>query len=77
MRIVVAPDSFKEALDARRVSEAIARGLVAGWPEVEVVAVPMADGGEGTVAAMVAATAGRTCTVQVAGPFPSIASTGA
>jgi len=78
MRIVVAPDSFKEALDARSVCEAIARGLEAGfagsssstgWPGVEVVSVPMADGGEGTVAAMVAATGGRICTAQVTDPL--------
>ena len=49
MKIVVAPDKFKGSLPATRVAAAIAAGLHAGRPGAEVVTIPVADGGEGTV----------------------------
>lgn len=55
MRIVIAPDSFKESMSAAAAAAAIARGVRAVVPEAECVLVPMADGGEGTTAALVAA----------------------
>lgn len=55
MRIVVAPDKFKGCATAAEVAQAIAAGLRAGRPELEVVEVPVADGGDGTVAAAVGA----------------------
>jgi glycerate kinase len=55
MKIVVAPDKFKGALPAAQVAAAIAAGLHAGRPGAEVVTIPVADGGEGTVDAAVAA----------------------
>ncbi len=55
MRIVVAPDSFKESMSAAAAAEAIARGVLSVLPEAECVLVPMADGGEGTTDALVAA----------------------
>jgi glycerate kinase len=55
MRIVVAPDKFKGSLPATQVAAAIAAGLHAGLPGAEVVTIPVADGGEGTVDAAVAA----------------------
>lgn len=69
MKVVIAPDSFKESLAAKQVAEAIALGVREASPEAECVLVPMADGGEGTVAAVVAATAGEMRYVQVAGPL--------
>ncbi|MEO0852422.1 MAG: glycerate kinase [Cyanobacteria bacterium J06648_11] len=48
MRVAIAPDSFKGCLSATEVAEAIATGLRAVWPEIEIACVPMADGGEGT-----------------------------
>ncbi|TFV91048.1 glycerate kinase [Blastococcus sp. CT_GayMR16] len=51
MRIVVAPDSFKGSLAADRAAEAIATGVARAVPTAEVVLRPVADGGEGTVAA--------------------------
>ncbi|MGE5589182.1 MAG: glycerate kinase [Bacillota bacterium] len=69
MRVVVAPDSFKGSLSAVEAAEAMAGGVRAAVPEAEVVAVPMADGGEGTVAAMVAGTGGRLVTRTVTGPL--------
>ncbi len=68
MRIVVAPDSFKESLTAIEVAEAVRRGLLRQWPDAEVVQMPLADGGEGTAAALVAATGGRWMPRTVTGP---------
>ncbi len=53
--IVVAPDSFKGSLDAPAVCAAIARGLGRVWPDADIRARPMADGGEGTLDAVLAA----------------------
>jgi glycerate kinase len=55
MRIVVAPDKFKGSLPAAAVAAAIAAGLRAVCPAAELVTIPVADGGEGTVDAAVAA----------------------
>ena len=52
MKIVIAPDSFKESLGAAAVAAALADGLRQVLPEAEIVMVPMADGGEGTLAAL-------------------------
>jgi glycerate kinase len=53
--VVVAPDSFKGSLDAPAVCEAVAAGLRRVWPQADVRARPMADGGEGTLDAVLAA----------------------
>jgi glycerate 2-kinase len=55
MKVVVAPDKFKGSLPATQVAAAIAAGLRAGQPDAELVTIPVADGGEGTVDAAVAA----------------------
>lgn len=52
-KILVAPDSFKESMSALKAGEAIARGVHAVWPEANVSIVPMADGGEGTLEALI------------------------
>lgn len=54
-RIVVAPDKFKGSLTAVEAARAIARGLARGCPGAEIVQLPVADGGDGTVDAAVAA----------------------
>jgi glycerate kinase len=59
MRIVIAPDSFKGSLAAPAVCDAVARGLVRAMPDVETLARPMADGGEGTLDAVLAAVGAR------------------
>ena len=69
MKVVVAPDSFKECLSAPAVAEAIARGLRRADGSLDVCLVPMADGGEGTVEAVVAATGGRRIQATVTGPM--------
>jgi glycerate 2-kinase len=55
MKIVIAPDKFKGSLTAAQVAAAIAAGLRAELPAVELVTIPVADGGDGTVDAAVAA----------------------
>ena len=69
MKIVVAPQSFKGSLSAREVADAIARGIRHVLADAEVVVLPMADGGEGTVDALVFATGGRTMQTEVSGPL--------
>ena len=69
MKIVIAPDSYKESLTALEVAIEIEAGFRAVFPDAEYIKLPMADGGEGTVAAMVAATAGTLVEVDVTGPL--------
>ncbi len=69
MRIVVAPDSFKGSLSAVAVAKAMEAGILAVFPAAEVKKVPIADGGEGTVEALVLATGGCVITEKVAGPL--------
>lgn len=68
-RIVVSPDSFKESLPAAEVAEAIIAGLRQVWPSAEYVAVPMADGGEGTLDAITRATGATLHTARVTAPL--------
>ena len=49
MKVIIAPDSFKDSLSAEGVAKAIAQGLAQVWPDAELIQCPMADGGEGTV----------------------------
>ena len=69
MYIVVAPQSLKGSLDAQGVGAAIAEGIRHVWPDAGIRVVPVADGGEGTVDALVAATGGRVMRVLVTGPL--------
>ncbi|MEB7544244.1 glycerate kinase [Enterobacter huaxiensis] len=69
MKIVIAPDSYKESLSALEVATAIENGFREIFPTAEYVKLPVADGGEGTVEAMVAATHGRIVPVSVTGPL--------
>jgi len=69
MKIVLAPDSFKESLSALQVAESIERGFKQVLPNAEYVKVPMADGGEGTVQSLVDATGGRIIKKTVTGPL--------
>ncbi len=69
MRVIIAPDKFKGSLAASEVSKAISRGFSGGWPEAELIACPLADGGEGTMEVLVQATGGKTVACDVAGPL--------
>lgn len=55
MKILIAPDSFKGSLSAQRVAEAVSKGLKLGFPNVETIELPLADGGEGTLDALATA----------------------
>ncbi|HDI3237692.1 TPA: glycerate kinase [Vibrio cholerae] len=68
MKVVIAPDSFKESLTAKQVCDAIQAGLARVWHDAKFVAIPVADGGEGTVQSLVDATQGRLVEVKVMGP---------
>lgn len=69
MKIVVAPDSFKGSLSATRVAECIGAGIEKADPEIEVRMVPIADGGEGTVEAVLKAAGGKIIETSVTGPL--------
>lgn len=69
MRIIVAPDSFKGSLSSVAVVNAMEQGIKVVFADAEVVKVPIADGGEGTVEALVSATGGKIITQKVEGPL--------
>ncbi|MEW4567520.1 glycerate kinase [Tautonia sp. JC769] len=69
MDIVIAPDKFKGSLTAVEASRAIARGAIRACPSAALDEIPMADGGEGTVEALVTATRGTFRTAPVTGPL--------
>jgi len=69
MKIIIAPDSFKGSLSALEVCENIEKGIRKVFGTAEIVKVPMADGGEGTVQSLVDATGGKIITLKVKGPL--------
>jgi len=58
MRVLVAPDSYKESMSAKLAAESIRRGLLSVNPKLQLDVLPLADGGEGTVQSLVEATGG-------------------
>ena len=66
---VVAPDSYKGCVSALGVAEAMERGILRVFPDARVRKIPIADGGEGTVEALVSATGGSLHTTEVIGPM--------
>lgn len=68
-KYVVAPDSFKESMTAKEVCNAMENGIKKADSAAEVIKVPMADGGEGTVDSLVDATHGQRVIVEVTGPL--------
>lgn len=69
MKIIIAPDSFKGSMSSIGVSKYIEEGFRKVYPEVEVDILPIADGGEGTVEALVEATKGRYINIEVTNPL--------
>ncbi len=69
MKILVSTDSFKDSLSSVRVCIALKKGILKGCPEAHVELLPMADGGEGTVDALVKATGGEYRTIEVHDPL--------
>lgn len=68
-KYVLAPDSFKESMTAKEVCEAMSKGIKKADPTADIISVPMADGGEGTVDSLVDATQGEKIPVVVTGPL--------
>ena len=68
---VLAPDSFKESMSAEQACFAMQRGIEKAMPDAQCIHVPMADGGEGTVDALIAALQGRRIECEVTGPLPA------
>ncbi|PGL67460.1 glycerate kinase [Bacillus sp. AFS055030] len=69
MKVVILPDSFKESLDATNVANAIYNGFHSVFPNAEYHLLPLADGGEGTVQALIASNGGEVETINVIGPL--------
>lgn len=69
MKIIIAPDSFKESLTSPEVAAEIANGFREVFPHADLIELPIADGGEGTVEALLAATAGQRLSARVMGPL--------
>lgn len=69
MKIICAPDSFKESLSAIAAASAMAEGIRRVLPDALVDCCPVGDGGEGTLAALLESGSGQLLTVQVAGPY--------
>ena len=72
MKIVVAMDSFKSSISAVCACRIVKETLCSIDPELDVVSIPMADGGEGTAEAMLAAREGKWIEVQTMGPLSSM-----
>ncbi len=69
MKVVIAPDSFKGSLSARDVSVNIEKGVRKVFESAEIISIPMADGGEGTVQSLVDSTKGIIVSTKVKGPL--------
>ena len=69
MKIVIAPQSFKGSLSAQEVAQAMAKGIKRVVADAEIIMVPMADGGEGTVEALTYGSHGQIIATEVTGPL--------
>jgi len=69
LKIVIAPDSYKGSLSALEVARAMERGVLSVFSQAEVKKIPIADGGEGTVEALVTATGGQLRRTEVYDPL--------
>lgn len=69
MVFLVAPTAFKESLSPTQASWAIARGIHKEWPEAETLLAPLADGGDGTIEALLAGVGGKRIPVRITGPL--------
>lgn len=68
---VLAPDSFKESMTAHEACQAMQRGIAQVFEDANFISIPMADGGEGTVDAILAARQGEKVQLEVMGPLPT------
>ena len=69
MKIVIAPDKFRGSLESDQVCEAMAAGILLAFPEADIVSIPLADGGEGTVKALTLHAGGEFITLPVNDPL--------
>lgn len=69
MKIILAPDSFKGSLTALEVANSMEQGILSVLPQGDIEKIPMADGGEGTVDALLAGAGGKKYFLQVIGPL--------
>lgn len=69
MKFVLAPDSFKESMTAKEVCQAVEKGIKKVLPDADIISVPMADGGEGTMDSLIDATNGQKYAVKVTEPL--------
>ena len=69
LRIVIAPQAFKQSISARTAAIAIQNGVLQAVPDAETILIPVADGGDGTLAALIDTTGGQYFTEQVTGPL--------
>jgi glycerate 2-kinase len=69
LKVVIAPNSFKGSLSATQAARAIGRGVLQALPDAEIVEIPVADGGDGTVESLVSAHHGNLQWVNVEGPL--------
>ncbi|OCB96124.1 Glycerate 3-kinase [Bacillus amyloliquefaciens] len=78
MKVIIAPDSFKESMTSKEAADSIEKGFKAVFPDAEYIKIPVADGGEGTVQALTDATGGSIIKKTVTGPLgtPVIAAYG-
>lgn len=70
LTFVLAPDSFKESMSAAQACQAMQRGIQNVIPDANIIHVPMADGGEGTVDALISSLKGQSIACEVTGPLP-------
>jgi glycerate kinase len=69
MKIIIASDSFKGSLTAQEAAVAMEQGVRSVWSDAEIDSIPMADGGEGTLEALVASTKGRFIETEAVNPL--------
>ncbi len=69
MKIVLAPDSYKGTMSSTEICEIMRNEIKAEFPECEIMAIPIADGGEGTVDSFLYAAGGKKITLRISGPY--------
>ncbi|MEA5055006.1 MAG: glycerate kinase [Propionicimonas sp.] len=69
-KVILIPDSFKGTMSSAEICQIMADAVHTHYPDAEIVALPVADGGEGSVDAFLTAVGGEKVTVEVNGPFP-------
>ncbi|GAG93761.1 unnamed protein product, partial [marine sediment metagenome] len=69
MKIIIAPNAFKETLSAAEVADCIEQGIKRIWPETAIEKFPLADGGDGTADVLVSAMGGKIIAREVTGPL--------